>query len=144
MVCKIYLIPSLYFNQHYYGIIHKFLNSGQLFIIFDSLSGPLSLVMNCLAFQDTMLTYGDILVLFRIFCMEKIRLPPEMNIRLLIKDVLYILYVARYINMSIYLTYYVYSYVAYRLFGSISPAYFRNVYISMLSMFQVYNMFKHH
>jgi hypothetical protein len=52
-------------------------------------------------------------------------------------DVLYILSVARYLILALLLTFYVYSYFSYRMFEDVSPIFFRNVFVSMLSMFQV-------
>jgi hypothetical protein len=52
-------------------------------------------------------------------------------------DILYILWVSRYINLALFLTFYVYSYISYRMFQDVSQTYFRNVFVSMLSMFQV-------
>lgn len=106
--------------------------------MFDLMSGPLSLMLS-LFHEDSSaeITYADILILFRVFCMEKIRWIIQVYTRLLIKDVLYILYVARYIVLSIFLTFYVHSYFAYRMFQGVAPKQFGNVYVSMLSMFQV-------
>jgi hypothetical protein len=114
---------------------------GNLFVIFDILSGPVSLIIGLVSLvtsRNSELTLADIFLLLRIFCLERIRfIIKNWIVRLLIKDVFHILYVSRYINLSLSLTFYVYSYLAYRIFQIISPNYFRNVFISMLSMFQV-------
>ncbi|CAD8195184.1 unnamed protein product [Paramecium octaurelia] len=120
---KYKFINKLYLNRHYYGIG---------FMIIDIISGPLSLILNvyfAIVTVEVAITISDIMLLLRIFCLEKIRL--------LIKDVFYILYVSRYINFALLLTYYVYSYIAYAIFQEISPKFFRNIFKSMLSMFQV-------
>ena len=103
----------------------------------DIVSGPISLainVYNVVITEEVAITVSDILLLLRIFCLEKIRYLNSL-FRLLIKDVIHILYVSRYINFALLLTYYVYSYTAYAIFKDVSPKFFRNIFKSMLSMF---------
>ncbi|KAM3134127.1 hypothetical protein pb186bvf_013748 [Paramecium bursaria] len=121
VILKLSLIRTLYLNPQYYGLG---------FAILDILSGPLSFLLNIYYINsEVTINFADILLLLRIFCLERIRL--------LIRDVFYILYVSRYINYALLLTFYVYSYIAYTLFQVVSPNFFRNVFKSMLSMFQV-------
>jgi hypothetical protein len=72
-------------------------------------------------------SYADIIVLCYIFCVERIRI--------LINDIIHILIISRRIIFAMILCFYAYSYVAYRLFERVSPKYFSNIFISMLSMF---------
>lgn len=77
------------------------------------LSGPVGLILiamvNYFKITDySMRNYADIIVLVYIFCVERIRI--------LISDIYHILRVSKKIILATILCFYVYSYIAYRLF----------------------------
>jgi hypothetical protein len=65
-VLKVTIIRPLYFNRNYYGLE---------FIILDVLSGPISLILTILNYEQDVqsITTSDLFILFKIFTMERIR-----------------------------------------------------------------------
>ena len=122
LLIKLLLIWPLYFNKNYYG---------SLFICFDVISGPVSLLLMLVAQKvEWVLPIANICIMMRVNCLEKIRI--------IILDVIYIGGKVKSVILAIIQIYYVYSFISWRLFQDLEPNYnFGNVFYSMLALFQV-------
>ncbi|KRX06504.1 hypothetical protein PPERSA_05117 [Pseudocohnilembus persalinus] len=106
---------------------------GNLFILIDLFCGPVALLIDLHFIISnqifTSIYLSDVFRMLKIFSLTKIRI--------LIKDIFHVVPLASDIFAAMVFVYYIFSFQGFVIFHNIHPDYFGNLFISMLSMFQV-------
>ncbi|KAL4501637.1 hypothetical protein ABPG72_018688 [Tetrahymena utriculariae] len=117
-------LKHLYFNSKYYGAP---------FVLIDFLSGLFCLFLDIISHivgKNMMgIYYADGFRMLKLFTFEKLRI--------IIKDIFYVMPKAKKVFFSMIFVFFVFSLISFKLFHHVNAEQFRNLFVSLLSMFQV-------
>ncbi|KAL4449785.1 hypothetical protein ABPG74_008158 [Tetrahymena malaccensis] len=117
-------LKHLYFNSKYYGAP---------FVLIDFLSGLFCLFLDIISLivgKNMMgIYYADGFRMLKLFTFEKLRI--------ITKDIFYVMPKAKKVFFSMVFVFFVFSLIGFKLFHQVNSEQFRNLFVSLLSMFQV-------
>ncbi|EAS06251.3 cation channel family transporter (macronuclear) [Tetrahymena thermophila SB210] len=117
-------LKHLYFDSKYYGAP---------FVLIDFLSGVFCIFLDIISLivGKNMLGiyYADGFRMLKLFTFEKLRI--------IIKDIFYVMPKAKKVFFSMVFVFFVFSLIGFKLFHHVNAEQFRNLFVSLLSMFQV-------